>query len=55
MLLFFVKFLPNVFGISQNVSDFDKSDAKIAIFQINVKKKNCYQYLNVAANFVKSV
>ena len=27
------------FGISQNFNDFDRSDAKIAIFQISVKKK----------------
>ena len=34
----FVKFSPIFFGISQNYSDFDRSDAKIATFQSNVKE-----------------
>ena len=37
ILLLFVKCSPVFFGISQNFSDFDRSDAKIAIFQRNVK------------------
>ena len=38
ILQFFVKFSPIFFGISQNFSDFDRSDAKTARFQRNVKK-----------------
>ena len=33
-----VKFSPIFFGISQNYSDFDRSDAKIALFRRNVKQ-----------------
>jgi hypothetical protein len=38
ILQFFVKFSPIFFGIAQNFSDFDRSDANIAIFQRTVKK-----------------
>ena len=34
----FVKFSPNFFGISQNFSDFDRSDVKMMIFHKNLRK-----------------
>ena len=56
----FVKFSPMFFGISQNFSDFDRSDAKIAILQLNVKvvacdRGNALPQGNAAAAFPEAV
>ena len=38
ILQIFVKFSPNFFRISQNFSDFEKSDVKMMIFHGNLRK-----------------